>query len=81
MHFELKSRIACRTTEHRDFLREDNTFASVYGQLPVRGYPRCGQQYGRDPDGKLFDLQEVTRSGLALDLNNVVPELETLVIK
>ena len=37
--------------------------------------------YGRDPDGNIFELQEVTQSGLALDLSNVVPELETQVIK
>lgn len=37
--------------------------------------------YGRDPDGNIFELQEVTQSGLALDLKNVVPELDTQVIK
>ena len=37
--------------------------------------------YGRDPDGNIFELQEVTQSGLALDLINVVPDLETQIIK
>lgn len=41
----------------------------------------CRACYGRDPDGNIFELQEVTQSGLEIDLKNVVPELETQVIK
>ena len=37
--------------------------------------------YGRDPDGNIFELQEVTQSGLALGLENVVPDIDSQVIK
>jgi predicted enzyme related to lactoylglutathione lyase len=37
--------------------------------------------YGRDPDGNVFELQEVIALDLAIDLENVVPDIRTQVIK
>jgi len=32
--------------------------------------------YGRDPDGNIFELQEVIGANLPMDLKNVVPDIE-----
>ena len=37
--------------------------------------------YGRDPDGNVFELQEVVAPDLAIDLENVVPGIRTQVIE
>ncbi len=37
--------------------------------------------YARDPDGNIFELQEITQAGLDIDLVHVVPDIATQVIK
>ena len=37
--------------------------------------------YGRDPDGNIFELQEIIAADLPQDLNTVLPDMKDLIVK